>query len=115
MGEQIYLEPLKSAPGRSVFHYYKYSQKLFDSAKKPATDAIKTVSKRAVQKTVKATGDSIGNKIADKIANATKFSKKFHSAELHSKDSQNHETNDEIEVPKERYKSAEKNNKLLMN
>ena len=22
MGEQIYLEPLKSAPGRSVFHYY---------------------------------------------------------------------------------------------
>ena len=28
----------------------KYSQKLFDSAKKSATDAIKTASKRAIQK-----------------------------------------------------------------
>ena len=28
----------------------KYGQKLFDSAKKSATDAIKTASKRAIQK-----------------------------------------------------------------
>ena len=27
----------------------KYSQKLFDSAKKSTTDAVKTVSKRAIQ------------------------------------------------------------------
>ena len=45
----------------------KYSQKLFDSAKKYTTDAIKTASKRAVQKTEEATGDLIGNKIADVI------------------------------------------------
>ena len=31
------------------------------------TDALKTVSKRAIQKTAEATGGLIGNKIADKI------------------------------------------------
>ena len=35
--------------------------------KKSATDAVKTASKRAIQKTAEATGDLIGNKIADKI------------------------------------------------
>ena len=35
----------------------KYGQKLLDSAKKFTTDAIKTASKRAIQKIVKATGD----------------------------------------------------------
>ena len=44
----------------------KYSQKLFDSAKKLATDIIKTASKRVIQKTPEATGDLIGNKITDK-------------------------------------------------
>ena len=56
----------------------KYSQKLIESAKKSATDAIKTASKRAIQKTAKATGDLIGNKIADykcfkKISKAITF------------------------------------------
>ena len=45
----------------------KYSQKLLDSAKKSTTDAIKTTSKRATQKTAQATDDLIGNKIAHKI------------------------------------------------
>ena len=45
----------------------KYGQKLFDSAKKSPTDAIKTASKRAIQKIATATGDLIGNKIAHKI------------------------------------------------
>ena len=43
----------------------KYGQKFFDSAKKSTTDAIKTASKRAIQKTAESTGDLIGNKIAD--------------------------------------------------
>ena len=34
----------------------KYGQKCFDSAKKYTTDAIKTASKRAIQKTAEATG-----------------------------------------------------------
>ena len=41
----------------------KYGQKLLDSAKKFTTDAIKTASKRAIQKAAEATGDLIGNKI----------------------------------------------------
>ena len=45
----------------------KYSQKLVDTAKKSATDAIKTASKRAIQKTAEATGVLIRNKITDKI------------------------------------------------
>ena len=44
----------------------KYGVKLLDSAKKSTTDAIKTPSKRAIQKIAKATGDLIGNKIVDK-------------------------------------------------
>ena len=54
----------------------KYGQKLVDTAKKSATDAIKTVSKRAIQKTAEATGDLIGNKIADKITSISKKSTK---------------------------------------
>ena len=46
---------------------YKYGQKLLDSAKKSTTDAIRTASKRAIQKTAEASSDLIGNKIADKI------------------------------------------------
>ena len=52
----------------------KYNQKLVDTTKKSATDAIKTASKRAIQKTAEATGDLIGNKIADKITSASKKS-----------------------------------------
>ena len=43
----------------------KYSQKLLDNAKKSKTNAIKTVSKRAIQKTAEATADLFGNKITD--------------------------------------------------
>ena len=68
---------------------YKYCQKLLDSAKKPATDAIKTASKRANQKTAEATGDLNGNKIANKITSVSKKSPK----ELQ---------NDEIDAPKRR-------------
>ena len=38
------------------------------------TDALKTASKRAIQKTVEATGDLIGNKIADSITKVSKTS-----------------------------------------
>ena len=50
----------------------KYSQKLVDSAKKSTTDAMKTASKRAIQKTAEATCDLIGSKIADKITSASR-------------------------------------------
>ena len=62
----------------------KYGQKFLDSAKKSTTDAIKTDSKRAIQKIGEATGYLIGNKIADKIKSVSK----------------NNEANDESEAPK---------------
>ena len=45
----------------------KYIQKLPDGAKKSTTDAIKTASKRVVQKRVEATVDLFSNEIDDKI------------------------------------------------
>ena len=72
----------------------KYGQKLLDSAKKSTTDAIKTASKRAIQKIAEATGDLVGNKIADKITSVSKKSPK----ELQ---------NDEMKAPKKRYLSPE--------
>ena len=41
--------------GRSMSN--KYGKKLVTAAKKSATDAVKTASKRVIQKTVEATGD----------------------------------------------------------
>ena len=67
----------------------KSGQKHVDSAKKSKTDAIKTASKRAIQKTAEATGDLTANKIAVKITSVSKKSAK----EL---------SNDETEVDVER-------------
>ena len=83
----------------------KYSQKILDSATKSTTDAIKIVSKRAIQKTAKTPGDLIGNKIADKI---TRKSLK----ELHSKNNLE-EAKNEIEIRKERYISPEKRQQII--
>ena len=63
---------------------------------------FKTTLKRAIQKTAEATGDLIGNKIANKIAKVSRnspqnFLKKFES---------------ETEIPKERYISPEKRQKI---
>ena len=64
----------------------KYGQKLLDSAKKSTTDAIKTASKKAIQKTAEATG----NKIADKVTSVSKKPAK----ELHDND----ETEEDAEI-----------------
>ena len=65
----------------------KYDKKLLDSAKKYTTDAIKTATKREIQKTAEGPGDLIGNKTADKITSVSKKSTKKLS-------------NDEIEIDK---------------
>ena len=84
----------------------KYGQKL-DSAKKSTTDAIKTASERAIQKTAEATSDLISNKLADQITSASKS-----SAELQS---ENDDANSEIGVPrKDRYLHKEDNRLLMM-
>ena len=88
----------------------KYSQKRLDSAKKSTTDAIKTASKRAIQKTAEAT-DLIGNKIADKI---TSVSKKKSTTELHSKGLHNNNDEDaEITSHKKRYISPKERQQII--
>ena len=81
----------------------KCGQKRFDGAKKSATDAIKSASKRAIQKTAGATGDLIGNKIADKTTSVSKNYPK----ELHS------QNEGEIVIPKERYIFPEKRQQII--
>ena len=84
----------------------RYGQKLFDSAKKSATDAIKTASKRAIQKTAKATGNFTGKKFGDKISSVSKKS---------TKKLQNDETEVDVEraTPKERYISPEERQQII--
>ena len=84
----------------------KYGQKLLNSAKKSTTDAIKTASKRKIQKTAEATGDLIGNKIADKITSVSKKS---------TKELPNDETKVAVEraTPKKRYISPEERKQII--
>ena len=84
----------------------KYGHKLLDSAKKSATDAIKTASKRAIQKTVEASGDLINNKITDKI---TSFSKKSNNK------NNNNNNNEDVELTthKKRYISPEERQQII--
>ena len=79
--------------------------------KKSTTDAIKTASKRAIQKTAEATSDLIGNKIAGQI---TSVSKKKPVMELHSKELPNNNNGDvEITAHKKRYISPEDRQKII--
>ena len=56
----------------------KYGQKLLDKTKKSTTDAIKTASKRAIQKIAEANCDLTDNKIADKITSVSNNSLSKH-------------------------------------
>ena len=82
----------------------KYGQKLVDTARNSATDALKIAGHRAIQKTAEVSGDLVGNFIADKI---TSISKKPES-EPHSNAVSN-------EIPKQRYITPQERQKLLMN
>ena len=77
----------------------KYGQKLLDSAKRSTTDAIKTASKRAIQKTAEASGDLIANKIADKIGV--------------SKKTNNNEADMEVATSKKRCISPEERKQII--
>ena len=86
----------------------KYGQKLLDSAKKSTADAIKTASKRAIQKTEEENGDLIGNKIADKITNV---SKKKSAKELPNDETEEEDV--EIATPMKRYISPEERKQII--
>ena len=83
----------------------KYGQKLLDSTKKSATDAIKTASIRAIQKASEATGDLIGNKIVDRITSVSKKS----SNNINN----NNNENVELTTHKKRYISPEERQQII--
>ena len=84
----------------------KYGQKILDRAKKSITDAIKTASKREIQKKkAEATGDLIGNKIANKITEHSKSSQQNNSETV---------TNEhDKEIPNKSYVSQEKRQEII--
>ena len=89
----------------------KYGKKLVDTAKKSATDAIKTASKRAIQKTAEATGYLVGNKTADKI---TSILKKKSDNKNNNDNSNNNNDNDvELTTPQKRYISPEERQQII--
>ena len=71
-------------------------------AKQYTTDAFKTTSKRAIQKTVEATGVFVGNIIANRTTKVSRTSP------------QNNSVTNEEEVLRERYNLQKKDRKLLM-
>ena len=79
----------------------KNSQKIFIHDKKSATDALKTASKRAIQKSAEATFDLTGNEITDKITSASTNSSKNNS-----------ESNEE-EILREKYILLELRQKII--
>ena len=87
----------------------KYGQKLLNTIKKSTIDAIKTASKRAIQKTAEATGDLIGHKTADKITSA---SKKKSTKELHNND-ETKEEDVEITTHKKRFISPKERQQVI--
>ena len=83
-------------------------KKLLDNAKKSATDAIKTASKRAIQKAAEATGDLICNKIADEITSVSKKPVKELPINY-----EREEENVEITTHKKRYVSPEERQQII--
>ena len=78
---------------KSLSHNYGH-------ANQSATDALKTSSKKVIQKTSEATGDLIENKIANRV---TKFSKNPQQKNLEAVTKEHHDK----EISTERYVSLE--------
>ena len=86
----------------------KYGKKLVDTAKKYATDAIKTASKRAIQKTAEATSDLVGNKIALKITIVSRKSTKKSTKKFPTIDE-----DEELTTHEKRYRSPEERQQII--
>ena len=83
----------------------KYDQELLDHAKQSVTDAIRTSSKRVIQKTAEGTGDFIGNEIDNRVTKVSKNSKQNNSKTV---------TNDhDKEISKERYISPKEIQEII--
>ena len=82
-------------------------QNFLDQAKKSATDPLNTVSKREIQKSAEVISDLIVNKYSNRILKVSKNSQKSYLETVPN----THEHYKEI--PKERYISPEKRQKMI--
>ena len=87
----------------------KYRQKLIDYSKQSARDLFKAASRRTIVKTAEGPGDLIGNKIANKITKASRTLPQNNSETVTNEDEN---TGLHRKIPKERYISPEKNQKI---
>ena len=86
----------------------KYSHNLLDHAKQSATDALETVSKKAIQKTAEETCDLIDNEIAEKFKKVSKT-----SPQKNSVINEEENTGLDREIHRERYVSPEQRQKII--
>ena len=98
---------LSFAKNMSKTFINKYGQKLH-STKKATTDAIKTASKRVIQKTAEATGDLNGNKVINKITIVSKKSPK----ELQNNETEANKASPN-DAPKTRYISPDESQQII--
>ena len=101
-GFLFYAKTMGKNIGKSISKSFsgKYCQTILDHAKQSAKDAIKTSSKRVIQKAAKATGDLIGSEMTNKI---TKVSKNVQQNNFEIVANEN-----DKEIPKEIYMFPEK-------
>ena len=90
----------------------KYSQKIIDTAKKSATEVIKTASHRAIQKTAEGNGDLIGNKISDKITDKAS-PKDVSISKKSTKKLSTINEDEELSTRKKRYVSPEERQQII--
>ena len=83
---------------------------LLDHMKKSTTLAVKTASKRAIQKTAEVTSDLIGNQITDKIRNVSRTSPHNNSETI---ESEIENTGFDKEIGQEKYISPEERQKFI--
>ena len=79
MGKNIGKNISRNLSGKYSPRMLATRQKLVDRAKELATDALKTTSKREIQKTAQENGDLMGNRNADRIIKVSKTSKQNNS------------------------------------
>ena len=83
----------------------EYSQKRLDHAKQSATYPPKTTSKKVIKKVAEETGGLICNKTANRITKVSRSSPQNNSEAF---------TNEhDKEIPKERYRTPEKRQKII--
>ena len=111
MGKNIDKNISKSLSGKYSLGMLTKHQKLLYHVKQSATDALKTSSKRIIQKTAEVTGDLIGNKITNKLIwlliklQVSKNSPQNNSGAVKNEHDK--------QIPKEKYVSPEERREII--